>query len=144
MDSAVSSATGDSTERSRPRWRQRAIGVLAAVLAAVVIWVVAVPLAGVDLMATVASGEPPMEIGVGAVIASSLITSLLGWGLLALLERVTRHGLRIWVIVAVLFTLLSLAGPFMAETGAATAVLLLMHLAVGGVLIAAMLRSVRR
>ncbi|GIJ22933.1 DUF6069 family protein [Micromonospora lutea] len=142
MDSAVSPAIANS-EGHGPRWRQRAIGVLAAVLAAVLIWVVAVPLAGVDLAATVAEGEPPMEIGVGTVTVAALIISLLGWALLALLEKVTRHGLRIWMIVAVLFTVLSLAGPFAAESGAATAVLALMHLAVGGVLITAMARSVR-
>ncbi|MFV2104013.1 DUF6069 family protein [Micromonospora sp. LOL_024] len=131
-------------EKRGPRWRVRAIGVLAAVLAAVLIWVMSVPLAGVDLAATVAQGEPPMTIGVSAVIVASLINALLGWVLLALLERTTRYGLRIWVIVAVLFTVLSLAGPFTAENGAATAVLALMHLAVGGVLITAMVLSARR
>ncbi|WP_157739971.1 DUF6069 family protein [Micromonospora narathiwatensis] len=131
-------------ENRAPRWRQRALGVLLAALAAVLIWVVAVPLAGVDLEATVAEGEALMQINLGLVVAAALIVPLLGWGLLALLERVTRNGLRIWVIVAGVFTLLSLAGPSTAETGGAMLTLALMHLAVGGVLIAAMIRSARR
>ncbi|TDC40397.1 hypothetical protein E1211_01150 [Micromonospora sp. 15K316] len=131
-------------ENRGPRWRQRALGVLLAALAAVLIWVVAVPLAGVDLDATMAEGQAPTRINLGMVVAAALIISLLGWALLALLERVSRHGLRIWVIVAVVFLLLSLAGPTMAETGGAMVALALMHLAVGGVLIAAMIRSARR
>lgn len=144
MDSAVSQAAVTPAGSRSVRWRDRALGVLLAVLAAVLIWVVAAPVAGVDLEATLAEGEPPMKIGLGAVIVSSLLTSLLGWGLLALLERVTRHGLRIWVIVAAVFTLLSLAGPTAADSGGAMVALALMHVAVGAVLIAAMVRSVRR
>ncbi|TYC00285.1 hypothetical protein FXF53_14005 [Micromonospora sp. WP24] len=144
MDSAVSPTVANLTENRGPRWRQRALGVLLAALAAVVIWVVAVPLAGMDLDATMAEGQAPTRINLGMVVAAALIISLLGWALLALLERVSRHGLRIWVIVAVIFLLLSLAGPTMAETGGAMVALALMHLAVGGVLIAAMIRSARR
>ncbi|MEV5766472.1 DUF6069 family protein [Micromonospora sp. NPDC052213] len=144
MDSAVSQAAVNPAGSRSARWRDRALGVLLAVLAAVLVWVVAAPVAGVDLEATLAEGEPPMKIGLGAVIASSLLTSLLGWGLLALLERVTRHGLRIWVIVAAVFTLLSLAGPTAADSGGAMVALALMHVAVGAVLIAAMVRSARR
>ncbi|MFD2762671.1 DUF6069 family protein [Micromonospora eburnea] len=143
MDSAVSPTVANSVENDGPRWRQRAVGVLLSALAAVLIWVVAVPVAGVDLEATVAEGEAPLKINLGLVVGAALIVPLLGWALLALLERVTRQGLRIWVIVAVVFMLLSLAGPTTAETGGAMVVLALMHLAVGGVLIAAMVRSAR-
>ncbi len=143
MDSAVSRAAAPSVGGRAPRWRARALGVLLAVLAAVLIWVAAVPLAGVDLEATVADGEPPMRIGLGMVVATSLLLALLGWALLALLERVTRHGLRIWVVVAVVVTLVSLAGPTTARSDAAMLVLVSMHLAVGGVLVAAMVRRAR-
>ncbi|WP_433386223.1 DUF6069 family protein [Micromonospora sp. KLBMP9576] len=143
MNSAVSHAATHSERGRTPRWRARALGVLLAVLATVLIWVVAVPVAGVDLEATVAEGEPPMQIGLGAVIATSLLLSLLGWGLLEFLERFTRRGLRIWVIVASVFTLVSLLGPTTAESGSAMLVLALMHLALGAVLIAAMTRTTR-
>ncbi|MFI2652189.1 DUF6069 family protein [Micromonospora fulviviridis] len=142
MDSAVSPAAVSPAE-SRRTWRDRALGVAAAVVAAVLIWIVAAPIAGVDLEATVAEGEPPLEINLVAVVAASLLISLLGWALLAVLERITRHGLRIWVIVAAAFTLLSLAGPTTAESTSAMVVLALMHLAVGGILIAAMIRGAR-
>lgn len=143
MESAVSPAVVGPAE-SRRTWRDRALGVLLAVASAVLIWVVAAPVAGVDLEATVAEGQPPMEINLFLVVAASLLLSLLGWALLAVLERVTRRGLRVWVIVAAAVTLLSLAGPTTAETGGAMVALALMHLAVGGVLIATMVRSARR
>ena len=109
------------------RIRQRVLTVAAAVVAAVLAWLIAVPI-------------------VGSVVAVSLLASLLGWGLLALLERlVSRRALTAWTVVAVVVLMLSLSGPLTAATNAAVAIaLVLMHLVVGAVLIMGLRRTTVR
>jgi lysylphosphatidylglycerol synthetase-like protein (DUF2156 family) len=77
------------------------------------------------------------------VPAISLTASLLGWALLALLERVRApDARRIWTFTAVVIFVLSLFGPL---TGAATplvgAALIVLHVVVAGVLITGLRRS---
>jgi hypothetical protein len=67
---------------------------------------------------------------------ASLIASLLGWALLALLERRTDLARAIWTGVALVVVLLSLGAPLTGGiTTAAAVTLTLMHLAVAAVLI---------
>lgn len=109
----------------------RLLTVLVATIAALLVWAVAAPLAGVAL--TVDSGE---VVTAGSVIAAALVAGLAGWGLLAVLERTTARSRVVWTWIAGIFLLLSLAGPItLATTGTATAVLASMHLATGAVLI---------
>jgi hypothetical protein len=142
MASTESSTTSDPATHAS---RRRMLGVLFAVLAPVVIWIIAVPLAGVDLMASQAGdGTPVQEINLVSVIVAALLVGLLGWALLAVLERFTRRGASIWTIVAVLVLLLSLAGPLvLAQNGGAKLTLALMHVAVGVTLITTLARSAR-
>ena len=108
----------------------RILTVLGATAAALVVWLVAGPLAGLDLK--VSTGE----VGVGAVIATPLIAGLVGWGLLALLERTARNPRRLWTTIAVVFLVISLAGPLtLAATVPAMIALVCMHLVTGAVLI---------
>ena len=72
---------------SRPI-RTRALSVGGAIVAAVAVWVVAVPLLGLHLVVRFGSGAP-QTIAVGFVVGATLIASLAAWGLLALLERRT-------------------------------------------------------
>lgn len=65
---------------------------------------------------------------------------LAGWGFLAVLEKSTARAGRIWTIIAVAVLAFSLLGPLVAVTTAATLVLLGMHVLVGGVLIAGLVR----
>lgn len=127
---------------TRPSVRSRAIAVGTSVLAALAIWVVAVPLLGVDL--TVLQGGVAQTVGAGPVIVVPLVSVLLGWGLLALLESRVRNGRTIWIGVAVALTLLSLLGPvFQAANAAAAVTLTLMHLAVAAVAIPGLARTPR-
>jgi len=74
----------DVAPRRTRRTLARALGVTGASLAAVTVWIVTVPVLDVDL--TVRSGSAsPMTVGVGPVIATSLIAAVLGWLLLAVL-----------------------------------------------------------
>lgn len=127
-----------ATLTTRPR-RARALAVVAAALAALAVWLVTDPLLGIDLAGPTRPGSQElMSITPALVAGTSLVVALAGWALLALLERFTARARTIWTAIAVLFALLSLAGPLsaLASTSAANALALaLMHLAVAAVLI---------
>ena len=127
------------------RIRQRVLTVAAAVVAAVLAWLIAVPIVGIDLLVR-PGGSAAQQVGLGSVVAVSLLASLLGWGFLALLERlVSRRALTAWTVVAVVVLMLSLSGPLTAATNAAVAIaLVLMHLVVGAVLIMGLRRTTVR
>jgi hypothetical protein len=134
-----------SSARTRPHHRLRAIGVLAAVLAPTLIWLVAVPGLGAELVVTDGTRQPPapFELGLGAIVTFALVPALLGWGVLALLERLTRRARTVWTVLATGLLVLSfvpLLGPM---SGATRLTLALLHLAVGAALIPAFYRSVR-
>ena len=127
-----------ATPTTRPR-RARALAVIAATLAALAVWLVTDPLLGIDLTGTTRPGSQElMSITPALIAGTSLVVALAGWALLALLERFTARARAIWTAVAVLFALLSLAGPLsvLAKTSAANVLALaLMHVAVAAVLI---------
>jgi predicted permease len=115
--------------------RTRALGVVGAVLAAAAVWTIAVPLLGVHLLIRFGSGAP-QSIGLDYVIGATVVTSLLGWAALALLERRTQRARQVWTALAVAVVLVSLTLPLIAGTTVATRVALaLMHVAVAAVLI---------
>jgi hypothetical protein len=117
----------------------RGLTVVAAAVAALVVWAIAGPLAGLDL--TARSGGPPQPVGPVAVLFVSLLAGLAGWALLAVLERATRHGRLIWTAVAVAVLALSLLGPLGSGSDTTSRVVLAaMHVVVGGVLIAGLRR----
>lgn len=127
---------------ARPSVRSRAVAVGAGALAALVVWILAVPVLGVDL--AVAQGGATQAVGVVAVIVTPVLAGLLGWALLALLESRARHGRRIWIAVAVVIVLLSVVGPITSATNTAAAITLtLMHLVVATVVIPGLTRSAR-
>lgn len=118
-----------------------ALGVGGAVIAAVAIWVLAVPVLGLHLMIRFGSSAPE-SVGVDLVVGASVVASLLGWGLLAILERRTSRALAIWTVVAIAVLLVSLSLPLSAGTTPSTkGVLAVMHVAAAGVLIPALRRS---
>jgi Family of unknown function (DUF6069) len=123
------------------RARALSVGVGGAVAAAVAVWVVAVPLLGLHLIVRFGNGSPE-TVGVDFVIGASLIGSLLGWALLALLETRTTRARRIWTVLAIAVLLVSLSLPLSAGVAGATkAALALMHVAIAAVLIPTLRRS---
>lgn len=109
-------------------------------VAALAVWVVAGPVLGTDLAALPSPGAgAALEITPSAVVISSVVAGLLGWAVLALLERFTARAATAWRWVAGAATLLSLGGPLtLAEGVGATVTLTLMHLVVAAVLIPAL------
>ncbi|WP_211328733.1 DUF6069 family protein [Thermomonospora umbrina] len=127
------------------RWRRRAqgVGVGAAVAASIAVWSIADPLLGEDLVVQ-QPGKDPMDLGFGAILTFSLLPSLAGWGLLAVLERLTSRARAIWTTVAVALLVLSFAPVLSVEaTGATKLTLALLHLVVGAALIPVFWRSAR-
>ncbi|GAA1243210.1 hypothetical protein GCM10009609_03330 [Pseudonocardia aurantiaca] len=105
-------------------------------LAALAVWVLAVPIAGIDLAAAPIGGVVA-PVGPVAVAAGPLFAGLSGWALLALLERRTARPRRTWTVVAVAVLALSLVNPLVGGMGAASVLTLVtMHLVTGAVLIA--------
>ncbi|MFI7593521.1 DUF6069 family protein [Micromonospora sp. NPDC049359] len=119
--------------------RDRAIAVAVAVLAAVAVWSIAT-LAGAQL--TVDQGVGPRDVTVLAVVLNSAIAALLGWGLLAVLERFRASAITIWTGIALVVLVLSLVPASLVDASAGTRVaLVLMHLVVGAVVIVGLRRG---
>ena len=126
------------------RWRTRALAVVAAMAAALTVWVTAHLLLGVDLKILMSGGTQTMQVGWGSVLVVSLIASLIAWGLLAVLERFIVRARTTWTVIALAILLLSFAGPLFgagdASAGAKVS-LALMHVAVAAVLIPLLART---
>ena len=131
-----------TTRISTIQIRRRAVCVMTAVAAGALTWVVAVPLVGVHLVVEPAE-DRTQDVGLGMVIATTLMASVAGWGLLALLERITPLRARTtWTLVAGGVLIVSLAGPLTAASDtAAVTTLMLLHLVVGLVLMIGMRHS---
>lgn len=122
--------------------RLAAVG--SAVPAALLVWAAFELIGGVDLRAPAPGGAGEThDVGALTVVLPSLLASLAGWALLAVLEGRIRRARATWTIVALAVLLLSLAGPVTA-TGITTAnqlALASMHLAVAAVLIPLLART---
>lgn len=130
--SITMNATSSLRRSSRP------LGMVAAPLVALLVWLAADPLAGIDLAVRRGAGAV-QNLGPVDVIIAALAAGLAAWGLRAVLDRVSDRGRTVWTAVAVTVLLVSLVGPLTgATTLAATIVLECMHIAVGASLIAAL------
>ena len=125
------------------RGRARALGAAGGALAAALAWVVEVPLLGIHLNVRFGGGHI-QTIAVGQVIGVTVAASLLGWLLLAQLERRALRPRLIWTSIALVALAASLALPIAAATTTSAVVgLIVMHLTVGAVVIPALARTAR-
>lgn len=135
-----------SDHTTSPAW-SRAVATGTAVVTAVVIWALAVPIGGVSLRGPAGPGSTTTRpIGLASVLVMSLLAGLAGWGLLAVLERRTARARRIWTIIGATVLVVSLGGPLFGA-GVSTSsriTLAALHLGVGGVLLALLPRTARR
>jgi hypothetical protein len=123
--------------------RSRALCAAAGALAAALAWIVEVPLLGIHLNVRFGTGHI-QTIAIGQVIGVTVAASLLGWLLLALLERRTAHARPLWTTIALAALAASLALPLAAATTtSAAAALIVMHLSVGAAVIPAMAHTAR-
>ena len=120
--------------------RTRALCAAGGALAAALAWIVEVPLLGIHLNVRFGPGHI-QTIAIGQVIGVTMAASLLGWLLLALLERRTPHARLLWTTIALAA---SLALPLaVATTTSAVAGLIVMHVTVGAVVTPAMAHTAR-
>jgi uncharacterized phage infection (PIP) family protein YhgE len=136
---------GRVTPLTHSHFRRRTVAVTAAVLTALGVWSIAVPLLGVNLTVRTTPGSSTQTIGAGLVVAVSLMASLLGWALLAVLERRIQQAGTVWTAAAVVVLALSLAGPLTAAaTTSGEVSLVAIHLSVAAVLIPLLRRTAPR
>ncbi|MCX4744772.1 DUF6069 family protein [Kitasatospora sp. NBC_01287] len=102
--------------------------------------------AGYDLRTPAVFGRPAQSILISLVIAASVVPTLLGWGLLELLERrVPRRATAIWTSLAVLVLVGGLPYNGAGVTTTDQFLLALMHLIAGAAVIPAfVITSLRR
>jgi hypothetical protein len=125
--------------RAAARRRRRALGIVAALVAALAVWLLG-HLAGADYWITDSQGTVRIDALVTAQV--TVVLGLVGWGVLALLERLTRHGTTAWTVLAALVVLASLVPVLLVEATTPTRVALAaVHLAVGAVLVPAFRRA---
>ena len=138
MLTATTSAAPDARQG-----RARALCIAGGAAAAAIAWAIEVPLLGVRL--TVRFGAMhPQTVAAGQVIGAALVAGLIGWLLLAVLDRRTPRARTIWTVTALLVLALSLLLPLAAGTTAAAVTgLLVLHLTVGAVVIPGLARTAR-
>jgi hypothetical protein len=96
--------------------KSRALAVGAATVAALLVWALGKAF-GADYEVVQGEGKDPMEVNVGLVAVFALISALLGWGLLAALEKfVPAKAATIWGVVATVVLLASYGMVFSADT----------------------------
>jgi hypothetical protein len=123
--------------------RARALSTAGGALAAALAWVVEVPLLGIHLNVRFGAGHT-QTIAIGQVIGVTVAASLLGWLLLALLERHTPRARLLWTTIALAALAASLALPLAAATTtSAVAGLIVMHVTVGAIVIPAIAHTAR-
>ena len=123
--------------------RARPLCAAGGALAAALAWIVEVPLLGIHLNFRFGTGHI-QTIAVGQVIGVTVAASLLGWLLLAQLERRTPHARLLWTTIALAALAASLALPLaVATTTSAAAGLIVLHLTVGAAVIPVMAHTAR-
>jgi hypothetical protein len=107
--------------------------VAGAAVAAVVAWLCAAQLAGIDLTVSLSGDE--QHVGGVAVAVSTVVVGLIGIVALRVLERLTSAALKVWTVVALAVALVSLLGPLSATSPAAKGTLIGLHAVVSVIVI---------
>jgi hypothetical protein len=130
LDQAFPITETGSTTAARVRRRQRAKAVGVAVAASGVLYLGARAV-GTDFVLTDPGGTASHPLILPEIIVFALVFALLGWGTLALLERVTRHATTIWSVFAATVLAASFVPVFLQQATVDTRVMLcLIHVAV--------------
>jgi FtsH-binding integral membrane protein len=110
-------------------------GALAAVVAAIggiVMWVIITSVLNIALVIPMPPDNVPTPLPVFMVIMASVVPAIGATILLAILNRFTARGLTIFQIIAIVFLLLSLIGPFMLPVDTSVKLALVaLHIVVG-------------
>lgn len=136
----MSTAATPAVREARRNWA-RALWVAGGAVTAVIAWAIEVPLLGIRLTVSF-GGMHPQTVVAGQVAGAAVVAGLLGWLLLAGLERITTRSRAMWTGAALLILAVSLALPLAAATTTSAAIgLIVLHLVVGAVVIPGMARG---
>jgi hypothetical protein len=136
---APTTDTAPPRGRASVRRRRRALGIVATLVVTLAVWLLG-RLVGADYWITDAQGT--VQISALVTTQVTLVVSLFGWGVLALLERLTRHGTTIWTVLAAVVVVASMIPIVLVEATTPTRWALgAVHLAVGAVLVPALVRA---
>ncbi|MDD7937253.1 DUF6069 family protein [Actinomycetospora lutea] len=125
--------------RAAVRRRRRTLGIVATLVVTLAVWWVG-QLAGADYWISDSQGTVRIDALVTTQV--TVVLGLVGWGVLALLERLTRHGTAIWTVLVAVIVVASMVPVLLVEATTATRVALAaVHLAVGAVLVPALVRA---
>jgi heme A synthase len=104
-------------------------GAVVALIANTIVFFAGNAILGATIQAST-DGTNPSDVQYVAVIAASVLPIVIGAGVLWLLSRFTTAALRVWTIVAIVVTVLSLGGPpFLPVDDGSKIALALMHIA---------------
>lgn len=136
---APTTDTAPARRRVGPRARRRAVGIVATLVVTLAVWLLG-HLAGADYW--IADSQGTVRIDALVTTQVTVVLGLVGWGVLALLERLTRYGTTIWTVLAAVVVVASMIPIVLVEATTATRVaLVVVHLAVGAVLVPAFVRA---
>ncbi|MEI8409942.1 MULTISPECIES: DUF6069 family protein [unclassified Kribbella] len=125
---------------TRVEGRSRLAVVGITVVAALALWALLAPVAGVELEAL--QGTRRIHVGVGSILFASAAMAFAGWGLLAVLERRTLNARKVWTILAVAACVLSLGSPLVGGVGLGAKLgLASFHLVVGAAVVLGLRRT---
>lgn len=136
--------TAGTSATNAPAWRPRLLAVVGAVAGAAAVFLIG-KAGGAALAVDQNDGKGLVDITIGNVIGFAAGAALLGWALLAVLEKVApAKSKKIWTIVATVVLVISLGLPFGVETTSGTKITLaLTHLTVGLVVILGLRRNAK-
>jgi Family of unknown function (DUF6069) len=135
---SITEQTG-SRRPIRVEGRSRLAVVGISVAAALAVWAILAPLAGIDLQARQGG---VVHINAGSVFFASAAMAFAGWGLLAVLERRSLNARKVWTVVAVIACATSLGSPLSNGIGAGSKLgLAALHLMVGAAVIVGLRRT---
>jgi Family of unknown function (DUF6069) len=125
------------------RSRARALCAVGGAAAAAIAWAIEVPLMGIRLSIRF-GGAHPQTVVAAQVIGAALAAGLIGWLLLAALDRRASSPRATWTGIALLVLAVSLALPLAAATTTSAAIgLVVLHLVVGAAVIPGMASTAR-
>ena len=138
MSTTISHTTAPDTHLEVGRVVLAALLVaICAALANVVVFTLERDLLGVSFVFPYqGTGSPAMPLPISFVIVASALPAIAAALLLAILDRLTRRALRIFMIVGLIFLLMSFGGPLSISAGLSTKVALgVMHVVAAAIII---------